>query len=193
MSGTEALAIALGIALSLPIPSSVFLYLHTRRSEREQQKDREAAHDALANALPYYRRAELHYIRQHIEHPGTQSARDAHSASFRARSTAHLSLLRVRIANTDPHTVTLAQRAFDLTGQIHYAETLEQATQDAAGSIQALRDFITATGATVHSTTPLTELWPPDPEEPLPRTSAAREADNGQDELHPRPDTETKP
>ncbi len=190
MSGTEALAIALGIALSLPIPSSVFIYLRTRRREREQQKEREAAHDALVNWLPYYRRAELHYIRQRIEHPGTQAAREAHSASFRERSTAQGKLLDVRIAYTDPRILMLAQHAFDLTGQIHYAETLEQAAQDAAKAIEALRDFITATGATVHPTTPLTEVWPPDAGELLPQASADREADSGQNELHTGPGTE---
>lgn len=91
MSGKEVLLSALVFVLSLPVPSSVFVYFHTRRSEKEEQKAREAAHDALVNALPYYRRAELHYIRQRLEHPGTQAARDAHSASFRERSTAHLS------------------------------------------------------------------------------------------------------
>lgn len=52
------------------------------------------------------------------------------------------------------------------TGQIHYAETLEQTAQDAAKSIQALSDFITAT---VHPTTALTEVQPPEIEAPLPR------------------------
>lgn len=180
MSGKEVLLYALIFVLSLPVPSSVFIYFHDRRSKERKQKAREAAHDALANTLPHYRRAELHYIRQRVEHPGTQSARDARSASFRERTTAHLGLLEVRIAYTDPHIVTLAQRAFDLTGQIHYAETLEQAAQDAAKAIEALRDFITATGATVHPTTPLAEVWPPN-------------AGSGHDELHAGPETEAKP
>ncbi|GAA1779875.1 hypothetical protein [Actinomadura chokoriensis] len=42
---------------------------------------------------------------------------------------------------TDPRILMLVERAFELTGQIHYAETPEQAAQDAAESIQALRDF----------------------------------------------------
>lgn len=99
----------------------------------------------------------------------------------------------MRIAYTDPRIVTLAQRAFDLIGQIHYAETLEQAAQGAAESIQARRDFITFTGATVHPTTPSTEVWPPDTGEPLPRPSAGRETHSGQDELRAAPDTEAKP
>lgn len=74
-----------------------------------------------------------------------------------------MALMKVRTAYTDPHIRMLAHRAFDLTGELHYAETPEQAAKDAAKAIEALHDFVTATGATVRSTTPQTDPWPPPP------------------------------
>ncbi|MFA1551607.1 hypothetical protein [Actinomadura chokoriensis] len=158
MSGTEALGIALGLVLSLPIPSTLYIRLNARRRNRRRRANQAAAHDALANALTHYRHAELHYIRQRLGSPGTPAARDAHAASFRERSTVQHALFLLRTASTDPRIVMLAERAFELTGGIHDAGTLEQASRDAAKADQAIRDFVTATGATVHPTTHQTDV-----------------------------------
>ncbi|MFA1539722.1 hypothetical protein [Actinomadura monticuli] len=161
MSVKDALAIALGLVLSLPFPSVLFIRVNARRLERRRRAARAAAHDALANALTHYRRAELHYIRRRLGSPGTSAARDAHAASFRERSAVQHALFLLRTASTDPRIVALAERAFELTGLIHDASTLEEATRDAARADQAVRDFVTATGATVHPTTARTELRDP--------------------------------
>ncbi|WP_412520409.1 hypothetical protein K8Z49_20910 [Actinomadura madurae] len=158
MSATQALLTLLGLAMSISIPPCVFTYFKTRASERRDREEQAAARDALANALPYYRRVELAYIRLRLESPDTQAARDAHSASFRVRSSAHMALVGVRLYYTDPRILMLAQRAFDLTGEIHYAKTMEQAAEDALKSAQALLHFVTATNATVHALTPSTGI-----------------------------------
>ncbi|MCP9950554.1 hypothetical protein [Actinomadura madurae] len=189
MSATQVLLTVLVIALTTPtIPYSVLIFIHTRASERRHREEQAEARDALANTLPHYRRAELDYIRLRLESPDTQAARQAHSASFRERSSANMALMKVRTAYTDPHIRMLAHRAFDLTGELHYAETPEQAAKDAAKAIEALHDFVTTTGATVRSTTPQTDPWPPTTEKPLPQPSADTEMNSGQKDPHAEPD-----
>ncbi|SNT62074.1 hypothetical protein SAMN05443665_106827 [Actinomadura meyerae] len=192
MHGLE-LAFGIGLMLSLLISAFVASFLSGRAERRLEEERLAEARDTLAYTLVHYRRAELDYIRLRLESPGTQAAREAHSASFRDRTSVNIAYKGVRIAYTDPHIRLLAQRAFDLTGEIHYSKTLEEAREHALEAAKALIDFVTATGASVHSVSTGPGPRPLAPKKQLPQPDTAPEVNTAQKAPHTEQAPDTHP
>ena len=134
-----------------------FFQLRTSRQyelsafQRELRAQRMSAYGAYSTALTEFRRGQLDWYNRRKEDPDSEMTLTARVESYRLRGIALAALSQVQLVAGDPALVVTANRAYELTRPVHYAQDPADLDERSDRAREAVDSFIALASAEVQS------------------------------------------
>jgi hypothetical protein len=155
-----AIAVSAIIAVAGTLLGSTLTYLFQLRAseraeisafQRELRAERRGAYGAYSGALAEWRRGQIDWYNRQAEDPDSEMTLAARVESYRLKGVAHTALSQVQLVASDQELVITANRAFELTRPVHYAQDGADLDRRSNLATEAVDNFIALAAAEVQS------------------------------------------